>query len=90
MPTPTSSDVADWLLAEVQRVGFLEQDTAAFEIERRFGSEHVYTNENGNMAISRPVLSAFRKISNSEVVWERRERLWRKRDTFDGPGRLQD
>jgi hypothetical protein len=46
-----ASDVAAWMMEEVERVGTLYQDCAVDEIERRFGEEFVYSNENGNPAI---------------------------------------
>jgi len=45
---------------------------------------HVYTNQNGNLAISKEVLEEFRKL---DVVWERDERCWRKRTNLDKPAR---
>jgi hypothetical protein len=86
---PTPADVARWMLAQVEAEDSLYQDDAAAEIERRFGSAFIYENDNGNPAISRAVLSAFRKISEN-VVWERSERMWRKREEYDSPGRQQE
>jgi hypothetical protein len=68
----------------------LAQDDAAYSIQTQFGNEFVYYNENGNLAISREVLAAFRKLSAKKVVWERGQRIWRLRQPYDGPGRQQD
>lgn len=86
----TPAEVAAWMLAEVQRDGVLYQETVVGDIEQRFGGEFVVVNDNGNSAIRRDVLSAFRELSGESVVWERGERLWRKRESFDDPGRQQD
>ena len=83
----TKAEVAEWMLEELKRVRFLEQETAVFEIARRFGSEFVYANDNGNDAIDRGVLKEFRKLSGTNVVWERGERLWRFRQRYDEPGK---
>lgn len=61
---------------ELRTHGFLEQETAVFEIERRFGDRFGYENENGNPAIDRKVLSAFRKITGGNAKWERGEKAW--------------
>ena len=61
-----------------------------YEIARRFGEEFTYHNENGNLAIDRRVLKAFRKLTGDSVVWERGERLWRRREGYDQVGRQQD
>jgi hypothetical protein len=78
------------MLAELQHDGTLYQDIVASEIEQRFGEEFTPLNESGNPSIRKDVLAAFRSISEGDVVWERGERLWRKRESFDEPGRQQD
>jgi hypothetical protein len=86
----TADDVATWMMGEVERDGVLYQESAAGDIEQRFGAEFAPANESGNSAIRRDVLAAFRALSGATVVWERGERLWRKRASFDEPGRRQD
>ena len=50
------------------------------KIEQTCGEEHVYTNKNGNFAISKDVLKEFRKLTEGKVKWERGERAWRRAD----------
>jgi hypothetical protein len=82
--------IAAWMVQELERVNFLDQETAVYHIASKFGEEFTYINENGNMAIRRDVLAAFRKLSGDAVVWERGERMWRKREPHDEPTRQQD
>jgi len=89
-PAFSPSEVANWMLAELERDGTLYQETAVSEIERRFSAKFTSINENGNLSIRKDVLASFRKISGEGVVWERGERLWRKRESYDQPGRQQD
>lgn len=86
----TPEDVAQWMFDELRRRGVLEQETAAHEIQERFGARFVYTNANGNLAIDKRVLAAFRKLTGDDYVWERGAREWRKRASYDKPGRQQD
>jgi hypothetical protein len=86
----TADDVAQWMVDEVMRRGTLDQETAAHQIRMKFGKDFTYTNENGNWAIDRKVLSAFKKLTGDTVVWDRSYREWRKRQTYDKPGRQQD
>jgi len=88
-PDATPADVAAWMLSEYQKETVLYQDTAAGEIAARFGNSFVYENANGNLALSAPVLTAFRKISGDDVVWSKSERYWRAREKGDVPGRNQ-
>ena len=64
----------------------LYQSDAVAEIAKLFGDEYTYTNENGNAAIDKRILTAFRKITGNTVVWERWDFCWRKREAGDTPG----
>lgn len=75
----TSEVVAAWMLAEVLRTGYVEQEDFTYQIGKRFGKDFLYDNENGNLAISKTVLKDFRKISGDSIIWSRSERAWRKR-----------
>lgn len=85
----TIEDVAKWMLEQIGERP-LYQDKAAWEIKKRFGDAFVYSNENGNPAIAKPVLNKFRRISGDNVVWSRGDYCWRRRHPRDKPGRQQD
>jgi hypothetical protein len=86
----TAEEVAKWMLTELERVQFLHQETVACDIAAKCGQEFTYINDNGNLAIRKDVLLAFRKLTGDAVIWERAERMWRKRESYDEPGRRQD
>lgn len=79
---------AEWMADQV-RTGVLYQDVAAQQIKRRFGEGVTYLNENRNLAIARPVLQEFRRLTSSTAVWEKSSRLWRKRRNTDAPNKRQ-
>jgi hypothetical protein len=83
-------EIAAWMLQELDRVRFLYQETVVYDIASKFGKEFTAINDSGNLAIRKDVLSAFRKLSGDAVIWERGERMWRKRTSYDAPGRQQD
>lgn len=87
--TITTKDVAQWMLNEIEKVKYLDQETAVDHISANFGDDFVYENENGNLAIEQKVLAAFRKLTDDSIVWERSSRLWRYREESDEPGRQQ-
>ena len=92
MADVTPLEIAQWMLDSVNaKPGemFLQAD-AVEAIERRFGPEFVYENENGNPAIDTRVLRKFRKLSEDSVIWDRWEFGWRRRQPNDGPGRKQE
>jgi hypothetical protein len=82
-------DVAKWMLNEIINGKELYQDYAVYNILEIFGDEFVCQNENGNLAIEKKVLSAFRKLSGDSVVWSRGDKLWRLREDDDKASRQQ-
>ena len=86
----TAQDVALWMVEELKNEEILYQDVVVYQIVEKFGDEFTYYNNNGNLAIAKPVLDGFRKLTGDSVVWERGARLWRQREGYDEPGRRQD
>ena len=86
----TPQEVAEWMFEELKREEYLYQQSVVYDIEQKFGSEFVYYNERGNPAISRDVLKEFRKLTEETVVWERGQRVWRFRESYDSPGRMTE
>ena len=85
----TPDQVAQWMLDELKRVKYLYQETVVYDIASKFGDSFTYYNDNGNPAIDKKVLAAFRKLTGDSVIWERGERMWRFREKYDEPGRQQ-
>ena len=85
----TTQDVAEWMLSKLDKQPLLYQEVVVYEIERRFGAEFTYINNNGNIAITRGVLDAFRRLTGDDVVWVLSDRYWRRRQPGDEPGRQQ-
>lgn len=77
------------MLDELRRTNTLYQEDVVFAIEEKFGEPFFYLNDAGNPAIAKSVLSAFRKLTEDTVVWERGERAWRMREPHDEKGRQQ-
>ena len=86
----TAQEIATWMLKELERANELYQEDVVYEIASQFGNEFAYDNENGNLAIRKDILAAFRKLTGDSVIWVRGERYWRKREAFDEPGRQQE
>jgi hypothetical protein len=80
-------EVAHFMLESLNREHFLHQRVIAAQIYSKFGAEFVYTNRNGNLAIAPEVLRKFRKLTESSVVWDKQQMLWRKRQTYDPEGK---
>jgi hypothetical protein len=81
-------EVAQFMLDELNKSTCLYQDTIVYDIDKKFGPGFTSLNAPGNPSINKDVLAAFNKLT-PDVVWVRGERLWRQREPFDQPGRLQ-
>lgn len=88
-PEHTPDEIAKWMLDKIESENFVYQETVVYDISSRFGEEFTYLNDAGNLAIRRDVLKALRKISEDSVVWERGERMWRRRAYYDDVGKRQ-
>jgi hypothetical protein len=85
----TASDVAQWMLATIEEQGELTQNNAYYFINKQFGSGFTTVTNSGSPSIKKGVLTAFQKISEDSVIWERGDKKWRKREFYDAPGRQQ-
>lgn len=74
------SVAASWMAEKIRTEGLLSQVEAARGVELRYGSEFIYINRNGNTAIKREVLAAFRTQTEGWVVWNRAAKVWTLRD----------
>jgi hypothetical protein len=85
----SARDVAEWMVRELNGKSFLECGHACQEIRKRFGEQFIRLNAHGGNAVATKVLREFRKISDLDVVWSRRERVWRRGEGVDqaGPSR---
>lgn len=86
---PISIDVAKWMRDKIIEDKTMYQEHVVYKIRDEFGEKFIYTNDNGNPAISKTVLKEFRKLTENLVVWEKGERRWRLRGEHDAPGKRQ-
>lgn len=75
----SAKEVATWMIDEMGASRWLYQETIVRKMKQTWGSDYVYTNQNGNLAIAKTVLKEFRKLTEDSLVWERGERAWRLR-----------
>jgi hypothetical protein len=61
---PTPKDVAQFMMGALKLENELYQNDIVYRIAEEFGEPFTYENENGNLAIDKKVLGAFREISN--------------------------
>ena len=81
--------VAQWMFDEIKAGKNLYQNEVVYTIQKKFGKDFIYQNDNGNLAIAKKVLGAFNKLTSTDVVWSKGEKMWRLRTPKDSPGRQQ-
>lgn len=85
----TPLEIAEWMVAELAQRPSLYQSRVATHV-RRHNAELTHRNANGNWALDKAILAAFRKLtSGDEIVWSRSGQYWRHRKPSDKPGRMQ-
>jgi hypothetical protein len=92
----TPKEIAEWMVARINRYGKLLQVKAVIAIQDKFGAEFVYVSDIGELSIDRRILYQFRKLSGDKIVWFTHhgggfwpKAHWRKREPGDAPGRTQ-
>lgn len=89
-PNLTPLDVACWMKEMVENRGRLDHHVATYHILRHFGSCFTRLNGHGSTVIHTDVLEAFRGLTETTVVWEHGEKVWRLRRSYDPPSRRVD
>lgn len=83
----TPAEAATWILAQVERDTCVYQEDVVDHLVRSNAEDLLRENADGNLVVGTPTLTAFRKITESTVVWVKSERYWRLRVPEDEPGR---
>lgn len=83
----SSDTIAAWMHARVERDGCIYQDDVVGYLVKTKREDLLTENSAGNLVVGEAVLTAFKKLTNSTVVWVRSERYWRWRVAEDEPGR---
>ncbi|MEB8537022.1 DUF6953 family protein [Acidithiobacillus ferriphilus] len=82
-----AEEVAEWMLRELETHGCIYQDDVVDHLIKANVEKLLRVNSDGNLVIGRPVLEAFKTITETTVVWVKPERCWRFRVVEDEPGR---
>jgi hypothetical protein len=81
-----AATTAKWMLAAMERDGCIYQDDVVDYLVRASAEALLRENSDGSQVIGKEVLDAFRKITETTVVWVKPDRYWRWRVAEDEPG----
>lgn len=82
-----ANSVAHWMHSEVEKHDCLYQDDVVDYLVKAKAENFLRENSDGNLVVGREVLDAFRKLTESTVVWVKPDFYWRFRVAEDEPGR---
>lgn len=78
---------AKWMLACMVQDLCIYQDDVVDALVRSDAEHLLRENSDGNLVVGLELLKAFRKLTDTTVVWVKPDRYWRFRVSEDEPGR---
>lgn len=81
------ADAAKWMLVQLERDGCIYQDDVVDYLVKSKADTLLRENSDGNLVVDRALLAAFKRITETTVVWVKPDRYWRWRVKEDEPGR---
>lgn len=76
-----------WMFAQLERDGCIYQDDVVDHLVKAKADALLRENSDGNLVVGRALLDAFKKLTETTVVWVKPDRYWRWRVKEDEPGR---
>ena len=83
----SAEDTTRWMLSMLERDGCIYQDDVVDFLVKNAADNLLRENADGNLVLERVVLSSFKKLTETNVVWVKPDRYWRYRVAEDEPGR---
>jgi hypothetical protein len=84
----TPAEAARWMKEQLDSEEMLYQSEVAYTLGEHEDERLAYYDDDGNLCVGKQVLAEFRKIT-PDVVYVRSEKMWRRREDYDEPWRLQ-
>lgn len=82
-----AESIASWMLSQIEKDGCIYQEDVVDYLVKAKKENFLRENNDGNLVIGRAVLDAFRKLTESNVVWVKSDFYWRFRVAEDELGR---
>lgn len=74
----TVQDIADWMLGELEKDGYLWYRYAVRQVLGRFSHRFIFVDKHRQLVIDRDVLKEFERQIDGYAVWDGRRRQWRR------------
>ncbi len=83
----TPASASQWMLSVLEKDGCIYQDDIVDHLIKSDCESLLRENSDGNLVLGRSILTAFKKLTETNVVWVKSDRYWRYRVNEDEPGR---
>ncbi len=80
-------EVVKWMLEQLEKDSCLYQDDVVDILVKSNSENLLRENTDGNQVLTKELLSAFKKETETTLVWVRSGLYWRFRVSEDEPGR---
>jgi hypothetical protein len=81
------SAAAQWMPAQINKDACIYQDDVVDYLVKCNAEKLLRENADGNLVVGTQLLTAFKKLTETNVVWVKPDRYWRFRVREDEPGR---
>ncbi len=82
-----AATIANWMLTELSKHNCIYQDDVVDYLVKSKDESLLRENSDGNLVLHPQLLSAFKKLTEANVVWVKPDRYWRFRVAEDELGR---
>lgn len=81
------NSIAAWMLSEIEKHNCIYQDDVVDYLVKSKEEGFLRENSDGNLVLGLDLLKAFKKLTETNVVWVKPDRYWRFRVAEDEDGR---
>lgn len=74
-----ASQVAGWMLEQLDREGVVDETVLIPEIRERFGEEFLDSDDHGNATVNQKVWKEFGRLTEGTLSWDKVSRCWLRR-----------
>jgi hypothetical protein len=81
------NETSSWMILLLEKDGCIYQDDVVDKLVKSASEDLLRENSDGNLVLNRALLNAFKKLTETNVVWVNTGKYWRFRVPEDEPGR---
>jgi hypothetical protein len=80
----TASQVAEWMLDTLKHDRYVDYKDVITRLQLSENDKFLHKNAKGVLSIDKEVLDEFRRLTGDTVIWDEKEKYWRKNEIGKG------